>query len=167
MTFWGVFTTILMLLAVGVVFIPFVPGPLTVWSIATIYAIATEFTHVQLWQWGIMTLLMLVATTADWWTRLLGLGGEGQLSCSVYLASFIGAILGTIFIPLPLLGTMAGAAGAVWVWVYLQSRSLDDGYRAARGIFVAWLGSFAVEFLVSISIALWFIRIMLGVWGWF
>lgn len=166
MTFWGVFTTILMMVAVGVVFIPFVPGPATVWSIATIYAVSTGFAEIQLWQWAVMTLLMVVATSADWWTRLLGLGAESQLSCSVYVASFIGAVLGTIYVPLPLLGTMIGATVAVWVLVYFQTRSLDDGYRAARGIFVAWLGSFVVEFLVSISIALWFVRIMLGAWGW-
>ena len=176
MTFWSAFITILRLVAPGsgvmrwppvwVAFIPFVPASLTVWSLATVYAVATGFTEIQVWQWGIMTVLMGVASTSDWWTRLLGLGGEGQLSCSVYLASFVGAVLGTIYIPMPLVGTMAGAAGAVWAWVYFQSRSLDDGYRAARGIFVAWLGSFAVEFLVSVSIALWFIRIMLGVWGW-
>jgi len=70
--------------------------------VGVIYAAATDFSEVGggavIW----MTVLMIVGSTSDLWTRLFGLGSEGSLTCGTIAASTIRAIAGTFFIPAPL-----------------------------------------------------------------
>lgn len=160
---WGIVTAIVMIVAVVVSFIPFVPGPALVWAIGLVYAALTELEVVGLGSLAVMTLLMLIGSTADWWTRMFGLSSEGSLSCGTIAVSTVGAIAGTIFIPVPLVGTLAGAALAVGVMVWMQEDDMDKAFKAARGILSAWIASFFVEFLVSVAIAAVFIRALLAV----
>jgi uncharacterized protein YqgC (DUF456 family) len=155
---WGFLVLVLMAAAALVSFVPFIPGPALVWAIGILYAIATEFQVVGLGTVGWMTLLMILGSTADWWTRLFGLKAEGSLSCGSIIVSTVGAILGTIFIPIPVLGTIIGAAGAVMAMVWLQEDDVDKAWTAARGILSAWVASFFVELLVCIIIVFMFAR---------
>ncbi|MEO0563235.1 MAG: DUF456 family protein, partial [Chloroflexota bacterium] len=108
---WSILTVVLMVAAGLVSFVPFIPGPALVWAIGVIYAVATEFREVGVWAVVIMTVLMIVGSTADYWTRFLGLNAEGSLSCGTIVVSTIGAILGTWLLPIPVVGTLVGAAG--------------------------------------------------------
>lgn len=158
----GLLVGVLMVIAAVVSFVPFIPGPALVWAIGIIYALLTELGIVGLTPVIIMTVLMLIGSTADWWTRLFGLGGEGNLSCATFAVSTIGAIAGTFLIPIPLLGTLAGAAAGVMALVFYQEESWEKAFKAARGILSAWIASFFVEFVISISIAVVFLRAVIN-----
>jgi uncharacterized protein YqgC (DUF456 family) len=155
---WGWVVVLLMAAATLVSFVPFIPGPALVWAIGVIYAIATELQVVGPWTLLGVTVLMILGSTADWWTRLFGLNAEGSLSCGTIIVSTVGAILGTLFIPVPLVGTLIGAAGAVMAMVWIQEDDIDKAWMAARGILSAWIASFFVEFLVCITIVFMFAR---------
>ncbi len=116
MDIYAIVASVLIVLALGVSLIPFIPGPVVVWAIGIIYAAWTDFAVVSVTQVVIITVLMIVGTTADLWTRYVGLKAEGSLTCLGYFATTVGAILGTIFIPVPIFGTVIGAAaGAMLV----------------------------------------------------
>jgi uncharacterized protein len=162
---WGALTVVLMIAATVISFVPMIPGPALVWAVGLIYAAATEFTEVGLGTVLWMTVLMLIGSTADWWTRLFGLGAEGKLSCWTFVISTAGAIIGTVVIPIPLVGTLLGAAAGVAAWVFWQEEDWHTALKAARGILSAWIASFFVEFVISIAIAAFFIRALLRAWG--
>jgi uncharacterized protein YqgC (DUF456 family) len=158
MSVWSVVIACVMAVATVISFIPFVPGPALVWAIGVVYAIATKFSDISIQAVVVMTVLMLIGSTADWWTRLLGLGSEGKLTCGTFVVSTVGAILGTIFSPIPLVGTLLGAAGAVAVLVWYQEDDWNKAFKAARGIMSAWIASFFVEFIISVGITTTFIQ---------
>lgn len=159
---WSVLVAVLMVLATAVSFVPFIPGPALVWAIGIIYTIATEFQQVGIGAVVAMTILMIIGSTADWWTRMFGLNSEGSLSCGTLVVSTVGAIAGTFFIPVPVLGTVLGAAAGVMALVFYQEESWDKAFVAARGIMSAWIASFFVEFLVCIVIVVIFLRSLFG-----
>ncbi len=164
MSGWGLITLILMVAAGFVSFLPFIPGPALVWAIGIIYAIATDFREVGIGVSLAMTGLMIVGSTADWWTRFFGLKAEGSLSCGTLIVSMIGAIVGTIFIPVPVIGTLLGAAGGVMALVFYQEADWEKAFTAARGIFSAWVASFFVELIISVLIVILFTRALLNAW---
>jgi len=157
-TFWAVAALLGMVVAAVASFVPFVPGPALVWAVGMIYAFATGFDVVGVGAVVWMTIFMLLGSTADWWTRLFGLGGEGNLSCGTYAVSGAGAIAGTFLIPVPLFGTLIGAALAVAALVFYQTDDAVAARKAARGIASAWIASFFVELVVAISIIYLFFR---------
>lgn len=165
MSAWGAVTAALMILATLISFVPMVPGPALVWAIAIIYAVATQFAEVSISAVVWMTILMIIGSTSDWWTRLLGLGSEGSLSCGTFVVSTVGAIAGTILIPIPVVGTMLGAGIGVAALVFYQEADWGVALKAARGIVSAWIASFFVEFLISVTIISIFIRSLLNAWG--
>ncbi len=158
---WGAITAVLMMLATLVSLVPMIPGPAAVWAVGVIYAAATDFSEVGVGAVIWMTVLMIVGSTSDLWTRLFGLGSEGSLTCGTIAASTIGAIAGTFFIPVPLVGTVLGAGAGVAALVFYQEEDWDRALQAAWGIVKAWIASFFVEVLVCIAIIAVFVRALL------
>jgi uncharacterized protein YqgC (DUF456 family) len=149
-------TTILaMMITVVVSFIPFVPGPFLLWAIALTFGFLTSFTPLTPFAFIIITLLMIVGSTTDIWMPFVGMRARGT-SFGGILAGIVGALLGTVIIPLPILGTLAGAAlGAITV-EYLnagRTRALRAGASAAE----SYVLSIAVEFIINSAIVLTFI----------
>jgi len=148
-------TIILMSLTVVVSVIPFIPGPFLLWAIALIYGFLTSFSQLTPFAFIIITLLMIIGSTTDLWTPLLGMRARGT-SLGGILAGIVGAFLGTVIIPLPIVGTLVGAAlGAITV-EYLnagRSRALRAGASAAE----SYVLSIVIEFVVNIGIVLTFI----------
>ncbi len=144
-------TIAVMVLTLFLSFIPFVPGPALMWAIATIYAVLTGFQQVTLPGVILITLLMLVSATSDFWLPLLGMKTRG-VSCSSVLGTIGGGILGTIFIPIPLMGTLLGAVSGA---IVMEVMRVGDVRRALRaGTFAAetFVGSLITEFVVNLSI---------------
>jgi uncharacterized protein YqgC (DUF456 family) len=155
---WAIVAALLMAVASLGAFIPVVPGPAAVWAIALVYAAATQFTVVDIPTTIFMTVLMLVGSTADTWTRAIGLRAEGQLTCGMYAITTVGAIVGTVLIPIPVLGTLLGAGIAVAGTVWFQEKDWQHALTVARGVVLAWLATFFVEFLICLSILGLFVR---------
>lgn len=157
MTAWAILAAVLMVAATIFSFLPVIPGPAAVWAIGLIYAVATNFADVGVWAVVLMTVFMIVGSTADFWTPYFGLQAEQSLSCGTFVVSTIGAIIGTFAIPVPIAGTFIGAAVAVMALVWYQKRDWDSAQRAGRGILKALIASFLIEFAVSVGIVMVFV----------
>lgn len=93
-------------------FLPLMPGPLLVWLAALVYSVATHFTVVGPASFACISLIALVAVTADLWMSYLGAKALGAGSKTI-LWGAAGALLG--FLLLNLFGALLGYALGILV----------------------------------------------------
>ncbi len=127
------------------VFLPIIPGLIIIWLAALFYAaFVVGFDVFSPWVFVLITLIGLVAGTANFWLAALGAKTTGA-SWRTLIVGFIGAIAGTFFIPIPLLGTILGYAGGLILAEYVRLREWRPALKAAVGGVVGWGVSTGVE----------------------
>ena len=124
-----------LLIAVGLMFmsfafvvIPFVPAPLVMWLVAIGYAVFDGFDRITILTSILLTLLMIIGVTVDFWLRPLGMGEHG--GCLTAIGSLVGGILGTFLIPIPILGSIIGAVLGAFLMQLLRRRELEEAVGA-------------------------------------
>lgn len=141
----------LMALSILLTVLPFVPGPLLVWSIGAIFAILDGFERVTYPALAIMTALMIAGSTSEIWMQFFGVRMEGS-SCLSTIGSLVGGLAGTFVIPVPILGTVLGMVIGALAFELLRAGELDRALKAGHNTFKLYLVSFAVEFAASVAI---------------
>src|SRR5262245_3198093 len=86
--------TIGMIAALVIAFIPLTPGPVLLWGVAILFGASDNFQRVTPVVAVIMSVLMLISVTNDFWLPLFGVR-TGGLTCLGAVGSFIGGILGS------------------------------------------------------------------------
>lgn len=148
-------SALLMFVALGLAFIPIMPGTLLVWAVGMITGVLVGFTRVTPIAAGLMTLVFLLGVSSDLWLPLVGVKGRG-LSCLSAIGSLIGGMVGTFLIPLPVLGTLIGCvAGAIIVEV-VAMRNMRDAMRAGQTAASLFVIGYLIEIGTSIVIAVIF-----------
>ncbi len=150
---------LLALFSMGIVaflsIIPFVPGPILVWSIGLLTAFLTGFDRVTPLAAGLMTIFMLVGTFQEFWLPFFGIRSEG-LSCLGAIGSIIGGLVGTFLIPIPIIGTILGSMAGALLVELARFREMRRAFTAGRVAFTLYLWGVVVEFAFSILIILTF-----------
>jgi len=131
--------------------IPFVPGPVLMWLICIIYGVVSSFREFTLLSAAGVTLLMLVAASSEFWLPLLGMKTRG-LSCSSVIGTLGGGLLGTIFIPIPILGTLIGAIGGAIGLEILRVGDLKVALRAGGFALESFIYGMILEVIINLSI---------------
>jgi uncharacterized protein YqgC (DUF456 family) len=147
---------VLMVISLFLSLIPLIPGPLLVWGIGTLFAFLNEFERVTYLAVGLMTLLMVLGSTAEFWLPVFGLKTQGG-SCLTSLGSLGGGIIGTFLIPIPILGTAIGAVVGALLVEMLRVGELRGALSAGKRAFELYLLSMVVEFAASGAILVVFI----------
>lgn len=151
-----VIATILMIVIMFASLIPFIPGSLLVWGIGLAAAFLTGFERITPIAAAIMTVLMLGGASSPYWLPFFGARGSG-MSCLGAVGSIIGGLLGTFFIPIPILGTLIGLAAGTLIVEYARigelRRAMQAGGIALRLYFVGIL----VDIGFSLGIILTFL----------
>ncbi len=143
-----ILATALMIVTLVLAFVPILPGSLMPWAVGIVYGLLTGWTRITPLAAVIMTLLMLVGVTADYWRPLLGAKTAG-MGCRTSLGSFAGGFLGTFLIPIPLIGTVIGLIAGALLMEFVQFRDLAKAMTAGR----AALKQFAVGYALTIGIS--------------
>lgn len=143
-----ILATALILVTLVLAFIPILPGPLMPWAVGIVYGILTGWQRITPLAAIIMTLLMLVGVTADYWRPLLGAKTTG-MGCRTSLGSFAGGFLGTFLIPIPLIGTVVGLVAGALLMELAQFGDLKKAMGAGR----AALKQFAIGYALNIGIS--------------
>lgn len=151
---------LIVLLAFGVgllgSFVPVIPGTLLVWAGVLFYAWPYDgFATFSPWMFILITLVGLVAGTADLWLPLLGAKKTGA-SWKTLAVGLIGALAGTFLLPLPIFGTVVGYGAGILLAEYLRWRAWRPALRATLGGVVGWGLSAAVEFIGALIMILLF-----------
>jgi uncharacterized protein YqgC (DUF456 family) len=144
-------TLSLMAVVLFISLIPFVPGPALLWGISLAFGILDNFNRLPVLAFLLMTFLMVVGSTTDFWMPLLGMKARGTTLGST-LATIVGALAGTFFIPIPVLGTLAGAMTGALAVEFLYVGNARRSMRAAGMALESYVMSIFVEFCISIAI---------------
>ncbi len=147
---------VLMGISVFVSVVPFVPGPLLVWAVGFGFALLNDFERLTYLAFGVMTVLMLIGSTSDYWLPTLGFKIKGG-SCLTSLGSIAGGIVGTFFIPVPLFGTVIGMVLGALAVELMRAGDLRSALGAGRTTFELYLIGVAFEFTTSLIIAAVFV----------
>lgn len=146
-----------MLISVVLSFIPIMPGPALVWAIAIVFGFFTEFTRLTPLAAIMLTLIMIVASTSDVWLPLFGMRASG-VSCQSTIGGFIGGLIGTFAIPIPILGTLVGMVLGALAVEFIHLRDVKRAYSAGRAALNAYLLSYVVQLLA--------VFVMFGIYVW-
>jgi uncharacterized protein YqgC (DUF456 family) len=141
-------------------FVPVLPGALLIWLGILFYAaVVVGFSVFSPWVFGLITLIALVAVTAELWLPVLGASSTGASGRDI-LVGFLGAIAGTFLIPVPVLGTIIGYGAGLLLSGYIRVRDWRQTLKATFGGVVGWGLSSAVELVGGIAmIALFFTQV--------
>lgn len=123
--------TVLMLITVALSLIPIMPGPLLTWVVALAYGLLSgweRFTPAAAW---FSTAIMLIAMTNDFWLPLFGVKGGG-MSGQAALGSFVGGVIGTFAIPIPLIGSLIGAVAGAALVEFWRQRTTASAVQAGK-----------------------------------
>lgn len=153
------------MIAVGVVgtIIPILPGIFLIWLSVLAYAIIEGFKSIDWFTFVVITLIALVAGTADIWLSALGAKTTGASRRAMFLGfigSIIGMILGT-FIPIPifgnLIGSVLGYAAGLLLGQYHKYKDWNKALKAGLGGVAGWGVATAVQFAGGILILILFV----------
>jgi uncharacterized protein len=135
----------------GIVFgvLPVIPGSVVVWAIAAIAGAITQFERVTVGAVLIITVIMIVQVTSDWWLPVLGVRTSG-LTCPAALGSMVGGIIGTFVLPIPILNTLIGTVAGALVVDYFFRRRRKLAIEAGKSAFKLFIVSFILEGIASI-----------------
>ena len=134
--------------------LPVIPGLIVIWLGALYYAaVVVGFDAFSPWVFVLITIVGLVAGTSNIWLAALGARTTGA-SWRTLIIGFIGAILGTFFLPIPLVGTIVGYAAGLVLSEYVRLGELRPALKSAFGGMVGWGISTVFEFAGGLAMIL-------------
>jgi uncharacterized protein len=143
--------TILMITGLVLSFVPAMPGPFILWGIAVGFGVANGFQRMTPAAAVMATVLMVLGATSDLWLRLFGVQ-TGGLSCLSSVGSFIGGMVGTVVIPIPIVGTMVGVVGGALLVELVRIREWRQAMSAGRTAFKMFILGYAIQLIASFAI---------------
>lgn len=143
--------TIGMVVALVIAFIPLTPGPILLWGVAILFGVSEGFLRVTPISAVIMSVLMLAGVSNDLWLPLFGVQ-TGGLTCLGAVGSFIGGIIGSFVIPIPILGTILGAMAGAALLELIRFREFRKGLQAGRSALKMIAIGYGINLATSISI---------------
>lgn len=143
--------TIGMVAALILSFIPVLPGPVLVWAVAIIFGVSEGFHRITPLAGISMTFLMIAGVGSDLWLPLLGIK-TGGVTCLGAVGSFIGGLIGTFLIPIPLLGTLIGCVIGALALEMLRYRELRKALQAGQSAAKMFILGYVLEIIASIGI---------------
>lgn len=144
-------SVIVMVIGVILAFIPILPGTLIVWAIGIVTAFLNHFDRVTPAAAIIMTVLMVISLTSDFWLPMLGVKTSG-LSCLAAVGSLMGGLLGTFFIPIPIVGTLIGTVLGALVIEYVALREKARALRAGQTALRLFIVGYILELVTTFAI---------------
>jgi len=146
-----VLTTILMVVTLALSFLPILPGPLLPWAIGMVFGVLNGWERLTPAAALVMTALMLIGVTADWWRPLLGAKTTG-MGCRTSLGSFAGGLIGTFIIPIPLIGTIIGLIVGALIVELAQFGDLRKAMTAGQAALKLFIVGYVLNIIISIAI---------------
>jgi hypothetical protein len=144
-------TTIVMIVTVVLAFIPLMPGPAMVWAVAIIFGALEGFERLTPLAAVTMTIVMIVASTSDLWLPLFGIK-SGRASCLSTVGAFIGGVIGTFVIPIPILGTLIGMVIGALVVEFMRIGDMAQAWSAGREALTTYLKSYLIQLAAVFTI---------------
>jgi hypothetical protein len=145
----------IVMMAVGLLVIPILPGLVIIWISALGYGIAAGFGVLGWVMFGLITVLMLAGSILD--NLLMGAQAHKEgAPWWVVLISLASAIVGSIVIPVPIVGGILAALLVLFLIEWMRLKDARKALASMRGMLVGC--GWAVVFRVIIGL------VMIGLW---
>ncbi len=144
-----------LVLLFGLVTLPILPGLVIMWIALGVYGLALGFQGGGAWIFGVQTVLMLIGVFID--NVIMGAKAKtnGAAWSSLAIAG-VAAFIGTFAIPIPIVGGLLAALGALYLAEYVRLREATLAWQSARALLAGWGWAFVVRFIIGIvMILLW------------
>ena len=145
---------------VGLLVVPILPGLVIIWVAALGYGLAAGFGVLGWVMFALITLLMLVGSVVD--NILMGTSAHKEgAPWWVILLAMLAAILGSILIPVPILGGILAALLTLFGIEWLRRKDWRKALASIKGMMIGWGWAFVIRFIIGmVMIGLWLI------WAW-
>ena len=145
----------LVMMAVGLLVIPILPGLVIIWVAALGYGISAGFGVLGWIMFGLITVLMVGGSILD--NLLMGAKAHQEgAPWWVVLIALASAIVGSIAIPIPIIGGILAALLVLFLLEWLRLKDARKALVSMRGMLVGC--GWAVVFRVIIGL------VMIGLW---
>jgi hypothetical protein len=145
----------LVMMAVGLLVIPILPGLVIIWVAALGYGISAGFGVLGWIMFGLITVLMVGGSILD--NLLMGAKAHQEgAPWWVVLIALASAIIGSIAIPIPIIGGILAALLVLFLLEWLRLKDARKALVSMRGMLVGC--GWAVVFRVIIGL------VMIGLW---
>jgi hypothetical protein len=158
---FGIAVAFILIGLAGIV-VPLLPGILLIWLTVLAYAIVDKFEAIGWVAFAAMTILAIVAGTADIWMSLLGAKKSGAARRAMVFG-MIGGIIGFFFFGslLPIIGNLIGGilgyAIGIFLGQYHKFRDWDLARKASFGGVIGWGVATITQFAGGLLILLIFV----------
>lgn len=154
--------TVATLLLVPGIFMSVMPFPsvLYMFAIALIAALFDGFVHLSAFDIGVLAVLSVLVLLVDVFSGVVGAKAGGAHWSSV-VWGVVGFVVGSIVIPVPILGSLAGMFLGVLVSEWYRTQDMRHSKRAAVGSFWGWVAGTGFKLVASIVFLVLFV--VLGV----
>ncbi len=149
-----------LVLLFGLGTLPILPGLVIMWIALGVYGLVLGFGPVGVWIFALETVLMLIGVFID--NIIIGAKAKADGATWTSLgAAGLAALIGTVVIPVPILGGLAAAFAVLFLAEYLRWRDVNQAWQTTRGLLIGWGWAFAARFAIGlVMIGLWLI------WAW-
>ncbi len=145
---------------VGLLVVPILPGLVIIWVAALGYGIAAGFGVLGWVMFALITVFMIFGSVID--NVLMGTRAHKEgAPWWVILVALVAAILGSFFIPIPIIGGILAALLTLFVVEWIRRKDWRKALASIKGMLVGWGWAFVIRFIIGVvMIGLWMI------WAW-
>ena len=149
-----------LLMGVGFVVIPFLPGLVIIWAAALGYGLTAGFGVLGWIMFALITVLMLAGSILDNVLMSTQAHKEGAPWWVVALA-MVAAILGSFIIPIPIIGGILSALLVLFLIQWLRLKDARKALASLKGMLIGWGWALLLRYIIGVvMISLWL------VWAW-
>ena len=150
----------MLMMAVGLLMIPILPGLVIIWVSALGYGIAVGFGMLGWVMTALITVLMLAGSILD--NVLMGAQAHKEgAPWWVVLIAMAAAIIGSFVIPIPIIGGILAALLVLFLLEWMRLKNARKALASMRGMLVGCGWAIVFRFIMGmIMIGLWLI------WAW-
>ncbi len=136
--------------------IPAIPGMLYMIVIALLYGFYDHFTVMTLIDLAILGAVAAIAMIIDTVSGMIG-AKWGGAHWSSLISGLAGLILGSAFIPVPIIGSLVGMFFGVLASEWYRTRNVSQAHRAATGSLLGSLAGAGVKIVASVLFLILFV----------
>ncbi len=123
--------TLLLIPGIIASFFPAIPGTIYMFIVAILYDAVTGFQKISGTELVVLAVIVAVAMLIDFVAGSVG-ASKGGANMKSILAGMVGLIFGSLFIPIPVVGSFAGFYIGVFTGEILQHHSKSKALKAAK-----------------------------------
>ncbi len=144
-----------LVLLFGLATLPVLPGLVIMWIALAGYGLLLGFGSLGGWIFAVETLLMVIGVFIDNIIMGAKAKADGATWTSLAVAG-IAALVGTLLIPMPIVGGLLAAFAALYLAEYWRWRDAHQAWQTTRGLLIGWGWAFAARFAIGL--------LMIGLW---